>query len=61
MCALGVRYTSVDEHTTNTQRVLRVCLALVQRALRVRARVCVCVTHFHMRYTDINVIFRQAR
>ena len=34
-CALGVRYTLADEHTTNTQRVLRVSLALVQRALRV--------------------------
>ena len=34
-CALGVRYISADEHTTNAQRVFRVCLALVQRALRV--------------------------
>ena len=28
-------YTSANEHATNTQRVLRVCLALVQRTLHV--------------------------
>ena len=35
MSALGIRYASADEHTTNTQRVFRVYLALAQRAPRV--------------------------
>ena len=40
--ALGVRYTSVDEHTTHAQRVPRVCRALVQRALRMAGVLLAC-------------------
>ena len=40
--ALGVRQTSVDEHTTHAQHVLRVCLALVQRALRMSGVLLAC-------------------
>jgi len=41
-CALGVRYISADEHTTNTERVLRVYPALVQRSPRMSGVLLTC-------------------
>ena len=41
-CALGVRYISADEHTTNTERVLRVYPALVHRSPRMSGVLLTC-------------------
>lgn len=54
-CALDVRYTSADEHTTITQRVFRVCLALVQRARRVSGVLLACASMRRAQRTVLNM------
>ena len=49
VCATGVRYVSADEYTTNSQRLPRVCLAWVQRDLRMYGVLLACRTYTFIR------------